>query len=290
MKPRSKIMFNIFTLSALLVSLLGSAVFVPSVQAELLAAPLYASGDFLWAKRMGGGSDDDGTSVAVDSSGNVYTTGWFIGTADFDPGVGTADLTAAGLADVFVSKLDRNGNFVWAKGMGGAGTDAGSSITVDSNGSVYTTGNYAGLSDFDPGPGVADLTATGLADVFVSKLDSNGNFVWAKSMGGEIYDRGAGIAVDSSGNIYTTGAFTTGSYVLNADFDPGPDTAYLTSAGQQDIFISKLDSNGNYVWAKSMGGTDYDYANGISVDSRKCLYNRDFAKPLNLILAQARST
>ena len=100
------------------------------VQAESLPSPLYASGDFLWAKGMGGTSEDSGNSIALNSSGNIYTTGGFAGTADFDPGVGVANLTSAGSSDIFVSKLDSSGNFVWAKGMGGTAYDEAYGIAV----------------------------------------------------------------------------------------------------------------------------------------------------------------
>jgi hypothetical protein len=216
---------------------------------------------------FGGTSNDSGYSIAVDSSGNVYTTGFFEGTVDFDPGAGTTTLTSAGSADVFVSKLDSSGALVWAKSFGGASNDVGRSIAVDSSGNVYTTGFFEGTVDFDPGAGTSNLTSAGGADVFVSKLNSSGVLVWAKSFGGASLDVGISIAVDSSGNVYTTGYFQG-----TADFDPGAGTSNLTSAGDFDIFVSKLDSSGNFVWAKSFGAAAVDTGNSIAVDSSGNVY------------------
>ncbi len=235
----------------------------------LLAAGNAAAQDFVWAKRMGGSSFDYGESVALDSAGNVYTTGKFAGTADFDPHPNvTYNLTSAGGYDIFVSKLDSNGNFVWAKRMGGGGTDAAYSITVGTAGNVSTTGYFNATADFDPGPGVYNLTSAG--SIFVSKLDSNGNFVWAKKMGGTGIASGTGISltVDTAGCVYTTGYFH-----LTADFDPDPAVTYdLTTPGDYDIFVSKLDSNGNFVWAKRMGGIQGDHGFSVAVDSAGSVY------------------
>jgi len=85
-------------------------------------------------------------SVAVDSSGNVYTTGHFGGTVDFDPGAGTTNLTSNGHEDVFVSKLDSSGDLVWAKSFGGTGRDRGWAVAVDSSGNVYTAGFFIARS------------------------------------------------------------------------------------------------------------------------------------------------
>jgi hypothetical protein len=92
--------------------------------------------NYQWAKRIGGISGDDGYSIVVDSSGNVYTTGGFLYTVDFDPGVGTSNLISAGLNDIFILKLDAAGNFLWAKSMGGTDTDRGISISVDGSGNI----------------------------------------------------------------------------------------------------------------------------------------------------------
>ncbi|MDQ1256134.1 MAG: hypothetical protein QG656_730, partial [Candidatus Hydrogenedentes bacterium] len=203
-----------------------------------------ADGDFVWAKAMGGTGNEWSEDITLDNAGNVYATGYFRSTADFDPGPGIFNLTSAGGIDVFVSKLNSTGVFVWAKAMGGTGNDFGEGIAVDSAGNVYTRGRFLGTVDFDPGAGIFNLTQAGSSDLFVSKLDSGGNFVWAKRMGGSSIGDGDGIAVDSAGNVYTTGWF-----LGTVDFDPGPGTFNLTSAGN-DIFVSKLDSAGNFVWAK----------------------------------------
>ncbi len=240
--------------------------------AAYVFAPLHASGDFLWAKSMGGAFEDYGSDITVDSNGNVYTTGVFSDTVDFDPGADVTNLTSAGAGDIFVSKLDDNGSFVWAKNMGGAGNDYGRSIAVDSSGNIYTLGDFWDTGDFDPGIGISNLTRNGsYSDIFISKLDSSGNFVWAKSMGGLNIELGFSIAIDSNDNIYITG-----NYEGTADFDPGASIVNLTSIGQQDIFVSKLDSDGNFVWAKSMGGTAYDQGNDIAVDSNNNIYMTGF--------------
>jgi len=209
---------------------------------------------------MGGFSSDYSPSIAVDGSGNVYTTGYFQGTADFDPSAGIFNMTSAGGTDIVVSKLDLLGNFVWAKQMGGALNDRGYSIAVDGSGNVYTTGYFQDTVDFDPGPGTFNMTSAGLEDIFVSKLDLLGDFVWTKQMGGTSDDNSNSIAVDGSGNVYTTGRFFG-----TADFNPGAGIFMLTSAGNWDIFISKLDLLGNFVWAKQMGGISLDKGTSIAI-------------------------
>ncbi len=234
---------------------------------DIFVSKLDSSGNFIWAKGMGGASGDYGSSIATDSSGNVYTIGGFYGTVDFDPSTGVFDLASVGSDDIFVSKLDSSGNFAWAKGMGGSSYDYGNGIATDSNGNVYTTGDYFGTVDFDPGAGVFNLTSAGYSDIFISKLDSSGNFAWVKGMGGASRDSGYGIATDLSGNVYTTGYFGA-----TADFDPGTGTVNLVSAGNEDIFVSKLDNGGNFIWAKGMGGSSYDYGFSIATDSNGNVY------------------
>ncbi len=237
--------------------------------ADIFISKLDASGNFLWAKRMGGAANGNtGTSVILDASGNVYTTGGFTGTSDFDPGIGVFNLTSAGLYDIFISKLDAAGNFVWAKTMGGSSTEFGLSMKIDASGNLYTTGYFAGTVDFDPGIGIFNITSLfGSRDVFISKLDANGNFVWAKTMGGSGMENGNGISVDASGNIYTVGIFEG-----TADFDPGIGVFNLTSAGLDDIFISKLDAAGNFVWAKAIGQTANDIGKSIALDASGNVY------------------
>ena len=209
--------------------------------------------------------------VALDGSGNVYTAGLFAGTADFDPGAGAFNLASAGFNDIFVSKLDNAGNFVWAKQMGGPSNDQAFGVALDASGNVYTAGNFEATADFDPGASAFNLTSAGFKDIFVSRLDSAGNFVWAKQMGGPGVDRVLGVALDGSGNVYTAGVFRG-----TADFDPGAGVFNLTSAGEQDIFVSKLDSAGNFVWAKQMGGTGFDEARAVAVDGSGDVYTAGF--------------
>ena len=255
----------------------GSADFDPSSSAfnmtslgnsDVFVAKLNSSGDFLWAKRLGGSSVDYGYGIAVDGSGNVLTTGYFFGTnVDFDPGVNLSNLTSAGGADVFVLKLDSAGEFVWAKRLGGLNTDVGHGISVDGSGNVLTTGSFSTTADFDPGVGTLQLDADVGTDVFVSKLNSSGNFVWARQFGNTLNATGRAITVDTSGNVYSTGNFEG-----TVDFDPGANVSNLVSAGSADVFVSKLNSSGEFVWGKKVGGASGDYSLGIAVDGSGNVY------------------
>lgn len=234
-------------------------------QNDIFISKVDANGDFVWAKQLAGIDLKDATAVSVDGAGNVYTTGFFYGTVDFDPGVGVSNLTSKGYNDIFISKLDASGNFVWAKQMGSIFGDSGYAIAVDSAGNVFTTGSFSDTCDFDPNAGVSNMTAL-VENVFISKLDTNGNFVWAKSMGGIAYNRGKVITLDATGNIYVGGTFGG-----TTDFDPNAGVANLTSVGSfggnEDMFVLKLDSNGSYVWAKKFSGTGVKFLKGMAVDA-----------------------
>jgi Secretion system C-terminal sorting domain len=239
---------------------------------DVFIAKLDAMGNFLWAKSIGGGADDDNAfSIAVDASSNVYTTGKFSGTVDFDPGAGTNTLTAI-YPSAFISKLDVAGNFVWAKNLQ-SGISYSNAIKVDASGNIYTTGAFAAFPlDFDPGIGVFNISPVGSAiNSYVTKLDAAGNFVWAKTMSGTDDINPNSIDVDALGNVYTSGW-----YLGTADLDPSASTYNLTSNGLQDMYISKLDASGNFVWGKSMGGSADDDARSIDVDASGNVYTTGY--------------
>jgi len=225
---------------------------------DIFLAKFDSNGNHLWSKRFGGNGMDVGNSVSVDSSGNVYITGWFTSsTIDFGGGA----LTKAGWSDIFLAKFDSNGNHKWSKSFGGSYNDEGSSVSVDSSGNVYITG-YFQSSTIDFGGGA--LTNAGYFDIFLAKFDSNGNHLWSKRFGGSSEDYSNSVSVDSSGNVYITGYF----YSSTIDFGGGA----LTSAGYVDIFLAKFDSNGNHLWSKRFGGSYDDYGNSVSVDSSGNVY------------------
>lgn len=223
--------------------------------------------NYLWTKTFGGNLFDIGNSINVDASGNVYNSGFFYNTVDFNPGSGIYNMTSNGQRDIYIQKLDASGNFVWAKSFGNTESEFAKSCG-DSSGNYYTTGYFKGTIDFDPGSGVANLTSSPLGSLFIQKLNASGNFVWAKSINtdGGVSDT---IITDSAGNVYITGNFS-----LTVDFDPGIEVANLTSTGDfADVFVLKLDASGNYVWAKSFGGASGDLGNIINVDENGNVYS-----------------
>ncbi|WP_417590480.1 SBBP repeat-containing protein [Owenweeksia hongkongensis] len=240
----------------------GISILTSAGNNDVFVQKLDAGGNFIWAKSFGDSLWEEGNSTIVDLSGNVYTTGYFRGTVDFDPGAGIAHHASAGYHDIFVQKLDAAGNFIWAKTFGGNSTDIGTELQVDASGNLYLTGIFSGTVDFDPGPGTADRTSAGKWDIFVQKLDAAGNFLWAKSFGGTLLDVGESIAVDAARNVYSIGYFRG-----TVDFDPGGGTTKFTSAGYEDIFVQKLDAAGNFLWAKSFGGSSVDVGYKITVDA-----------------------
>lgn len=232
----------------------------------LAAATIINAQKFEWARSFGGTSEDFGISMNIDESGNVYTTGYFDGTVDFNPGSGTSNLTSAGGNDIFVQKMDASGNFLWARSFGGTSDDRGHSIIIDVKGDIFTTGIFSGTADFDPGTSTTNKTSVGGRDIFVQKMDASGNFLWVKSFGGTSNDQ-SNFSEYASGNIYTTGYFSG-----DVDFDPGTGTTNLSSLGNRDIFVQKMDTAGKFLWARSFGGSDDEFGNSINLDTSGNVY------------------
>jgi hypothetical protein len=240
----------------------------PGNFSDIFISKLDPSGNYIWARQMGGTSDDQSRSICLDHSGNgdIYTTGFFNATADFDPGNGTTNLTAVGLRDIFISRIDPAGNFVWAKSMGGVSSEWANEITFDVAGDLWITGGFNGTVDFDPGANVFNLTSAGQDDIFIGKLGTSGNLIRASRFGGPSLDEGMSITADSTGSVYATGFFNG-----SVDFDPDSTASYnLTSIGDSDVFVTKMNLSGNLLWATSAGGTKGE--SGLSIAA---YYNSD---------------
>lgn len=224
-----------------------------------------------WSKSLGGTGEDRGNAMTIDSKGNIYTTGNFKETVDFDTGPDEFILTSKGEDDIYVQKSDINGNLIWAISFGSEYTlDYGESIVVDDEDNIYVTGSFQGTIDFDPNENIMNLTSNGGSDIFILKLDPLGNLLWAKNFGGSGYEYSNHINVDNLGCIYACGSINSG----NIDFDLGEGTCYLSS-NNGPIFILKLDSSGGFLWAKNMGGYDsvnYHWGKSICVDNQYNVY------------------
>ncbi len=229
-------------------------------------------GNYHWARTWGGAEPiigDGGYAVSTDADGNVYVAGAFCGTADFDPGPGVDEHTANGNIDSFICKFNANGDYLWGRVWGCEVQDYSYGVASGDSGEVYVTGRFIFTVDFDPGPDTVQRTSVGLYDVFISKFDSDGQFQWVQTWGGENYngsggDRGYGVTLDNAGDVYITGSFGE-----TCDFDPGPGITEYT-AEFRDVFLSKFDPDGVFIWARTWGDSsshDWDDSGyGVAVD------------------------
>jgi len=225
---------------------------------DIFLAKFDSNGDNLWSKRFGGSNNDYNYSVSVDSSNNVYITGYYISSSiDFGGGALTKD---AGY-NIYLAKFDSNGNHIWSKRINGTSSGEISSVSVDSSNNVYITGSFIG-SHIYLGGNILDNA--GGDDVYIAKFDSNGNHKWSKTFGGTSNDRGYFLSLDNSNNVYLTGHFSSSTI----DFGGGA----LTNSGYYDTYLAKFDSDGNHKWSKKFGGSDNDYGYSVSADSSGNVY------------------
>lgn len=241
----------------------------PNSNEDIFIVKLNSAGNFVWAAQQGGSFVDICYSIAIDNKGFLYNVGSFGSTADFNPGAGTFTLTSSGVDDIFISKLDTSGKFIWAKRIGASNPDVCYSLALDKFGKPYCTGYFDGTVDFDPGPGVFNMTTPfNSPNIFVLKLDSAGKFKWAQNMGGMGVETGKGICLDNYDGVYTTGYFTNA-----VDFDPGVSSYVINNAGSWDAFVSKLDTNGVFRWAKSFSSTSIQLGSSITTDLSGNVYS-----------------
>lgn len=228
---------------------------------DLFIQKMNSDGQHIWVKAINGTQSESASAIAVDANENVISTGWFSGTTDFDPGTGVLNYTPAGGFDIYLQSLDSNGDLNWAHRFGGLGNEGARTVIVDGAGNIYTSGFFGGTVDFDPGPGVVNLTSAGSWDTYILKFDQAGNLLWAKSTGGTGVDGGSELAFDPNGNIVLTGVFT--GFV---DFDLVLPGTSLFGVGGTDVYIHKFDPNGNFIWVRGIGGPQSDDGDAIAID------------------------
>jgi hypothetical protein len=225
---------------------------------DIFCGKLDSSGNWLWACRAGGIEDDVAHGFALDAGGNSYVCGNFQATADF----GTAALTSMGGYDIFAAKLDPEGNWLWAVRAGGPDTsnfipDVARGIATDPAGNVLFAGTFMGFGNFGP----TNLVTGGdlNADIFVAKLDGDGNWLWVAQGQGTSTDVAYCLATDASGNAWLSGLF----YETLSFFGVGS----ITSAGSTDIFLAGVDLSGEWFCARRAGGIHIDRGFGICCDA-----------------------
>ena len=224
------------------------------------------SGAAMWSKCLGGDlGGGTGRAVAVDGNGNVLVTGKFSGTVDF----GTGPITSAGATDIFLAKYSAAGDPVWSRAFGGGMNDAGNGVAVDRGGNVVLIGTAGGGSDFGGGP----IMANGYS-IVVAKFSPTGAHLWSKGIGDSFSNSGNAVAVDPSGNIAVTGAFSG-----PIDFGGG---ALISAA--VDIFLAKLSPTGGHLWSRRFGSALAVHAgNGVACDgSGNVLVTGSFENSIDL--------
>lgn len=224
-----------------------------SMAAFIVQICLIHAGNWDWAANLGDAGMERAWELAADASGShIWAGGEFSGSIT----VNGVNHPAVGLSDAFVAKYDSLGDLLWFRCLGSPEEDVCLSLAVDPAGNCYFTGFYVGALQFDGSP----LPSAGLWDIFAGKYDPEGNLLWLKRFGGTLNDIGYGIGVDAQGNAYITGWFADGFGLGNG--------LSLQSYGGSDMFVIKLDSLGNPLWAKHGGssGVEYGYKIDVSPD------------------------
>jgi hypothetical protein len=224
-----------------------------------------ASGELMWAVQLAGSRFDYVNGVALDGT-NVLVTGSF----EENLLVGSTNLYSQGGVDVFVAKFNNSGGVVWLQQLGGSGYDSASSIATDSAGNLYVAGIFTGTVTF----GTNTLTSAGSYDIFLLSYDTNGKLRWARREGGADREQYPVVTVDKSGNAVLAGIFS-GTTTIG--------TTFLTSAGGQDVFISRYNLSGTPFWSMRLGGASDDDVTGLAITTEgNIVAAGNFGQTINL--------
>ena len=240
----------------------GSYMFTSAGLSDAFSILLDSDGTLIWGVRMGGAFNDQANSICFDPSGNTYCTGYFQSTANLFPDTSLTSLTSNGTDDIFIFKVNSIGTVEWIDQFGGNNSDFGNEIKSDSQGNIYVAGNFQSTIDFDNGPGITMLSPTQSSDIYLVKIDSLGNSIWAEQLSGSSLFGGLAMKISKNNKIYIAGVF-----VAPADFDPGPSVFNLSPVGGTDGFLIELSTNGSMSWVKAFGGVGYDYCASVCTDN-----------------------
>ncbi|MEZ0275312.1 MAG: SBBP repeat-containing protein [Roseimicrobium sp.] len=211
--------------------------------------------EFAWVSHGGGAKSDKTRAVCTDREGNVFLAGEMTEDGVF----GEHEVKSKGSVDFFLTKLDKDGRFLWARNLGGSQVDRGYGVATDKAGNAYVTGHFQSTDAVADGK---TLPNAGDYDIFVAKYDPSGALLWIRTAGGKGYDYGHGIALDSHGDVLVTGA-VTGESKFGDNVVPG--------AGRP-IFCAKYDANGTLKWVKASEGKDSSSGHGVALDGSDNIY------------------
>lgn len=204
-------------------------------------------GSLKFVKNIASTNVNSSWDLSVDNNNNYYIPGYFHGTATY----GTTQIASNGLNDIFLLKMDGNGNIKWFRNFGGTGNDEGRAILTDNSNNIIFSGIYSQTISLQS----TSITSKGGYDIFISKIDTNGNIIWTKTIGSKYDDYSSRIINDCENNYYLCGYFQDTVWFDNQMF---------VSRGQRDIFIAKISPQGNYIWIKTFGGTGIDSPSGFA--------------------------
>ena len=219
-------------------------------------------GNGIWSRRCGGTDQssfgDYGFAIDVDSSDHVYIAGIFRDTSDF---FGTRLISNNASNDIYVLKLDTAGSLIWLKQFGDSRHDQCRDMLIDKNHIVLTGNFWSSLTINNT------VNSTGQYDIYIAKLDLNGNPLWITSAGGPRWDDSDRVSVDLQGNLYITGYFIDSASLWGIP---------VKSWGAFEPYVAKFDMNGNFQWVEVLAGNGFDRATGISVDKSGEIYLSGF--------------
>ena len=200
-------------------------------------------GEIKWRNILGTPSDEEAHSLAIDSSGNIYVTGYTLGGLDGNTNYGKSDL--------FIVKYNNNGVKQWTQQLGSPSHDKGFDISIDSSDQIYVTGYTEG--EFD------GKSNSGRSDIILVKYNVDGVRMWTQMIGTHLDDIGYSVTVDSLDNVYVTGS-TYGEFYGEKN------------KGGRDIVLVIFDSDGVKKWSKQIGTSSNDNVLQVIADKSDNIY------------------
>jgi hypothetical protein len=227
----------------------GEPLTATSMKADLVLTKHDLYGNHVWSKRFGDSSNQYAAKMLIDQDGNLFLIARIYGTVDF----GGGPLASKGAGDLLVAKLDGDGNHVWSRVYGTKDPERSERAVIDAEGDIILTGTFTTTVNFGGG----SFGSEGERDAFVVELDGDtGEHVFSMSIGGPGDDYGFGIDLDGDGNMVIGGRFED-------TIEIGGDQ--LSSAGERDIYLAKLDPSGMPLWSRSFGGPGIDELHDLKV-------------------------